>query len=124
MIGPNSHQGGGPQATLQDIVSVHGLHQQLLDQISNTVTSQNKQVSNTLTDLIQEQCKEIIKHMDTQLEYLRTQNNAILGWRLKQHHTAILKELKPFLTSMMEAIRVETITLDHASVQAQYENQH
>lgn len=82
--------------------------------------------------------------MDTQLEYLRTQVNATLGWKLKHHHTEILKELFPVLTPMTDAVThiqkeityckcsiqtlpaeiaaiVATITLGHASVQTQYE---
>lgn len=72
VTGPKSPQDGEPQATLQDTVTVPGLHQQLqevthaqihhrkelsgkMEQMSNTITTQIEQVSNTLSDLIQEQ---------------------------------------------------------------------
>lgn len=61
-------------------------------------------MNSILIDLIHEQCKEIIKHMDIQLEYLRTQVNATLGWRLKHHHAEILQELLPVLNPMTEAV--------------------
>lgn len=60
VTGPNSPQDGGPQAALQDTVTVHGLHQKLqevtqaqshnrkelsrkMEQMSNTITSQIEQ---------------------------------------------------------------------------------
>lgn len=51
--------------------------------------------------------------MDTQLEYLQTQVNATLGWRLKNHHGDLLKELQSLFTPMSDTVTPLQMKLSH-----------
>lgn len=83
-------------------------HQQELkenmEQSKREITAHTEHVIKALTDLFQEQQKEMVKRMDKQLEYLRTQFNATLGWRLQHHHTDLSKDLCSVLTPMSEVV--------------------
>lgn len=77
--------------------------QQQLQKMGKEITSHTEQVTKALTNTFQEQQKEVVRHVDKQLEYLKAQFNASLGWRLKHHHTELLKDLFSVLTPMSDA---------------------
>lgn len=72
--------------------------------MSKEITTHVEQVAKTLSNLFREQPKEVVKHVYEQLEYMETQFNASLGWRLKHHHAELLKDLYSVLTPMSEAM--------------------
>lgn len=103
-----TYPGDGIRQHLQEIVEEHRHHRQELKgnmaQMIKDITNHTKQETKALTDLFQEQQKEIIKHVDKRLEYLQSQFNASLGWRLKNYHTDLLKDLFSVLTPMSGAV--------------------
>lgn len=72
--------------------------------MTKEITTHTDQETKALTDLFYEQQKEVIKRMDKQFEYIQTQFNASLGWRLKNHHTDLLIDLYPGLTPISDAV--------------------
>lgn len=84
-----------------------------LQQMTKEITTHTEKVTKPLTDLFHEQQKQKVKDMDKQLEYVRTQFNASLGWRLKHHHTDLLKDLYSAVTPMSETITQLQEELSH-----------
>nr|XP_054598745.1 uncharacterized protein LOC129163840 [Nothobranchius furzeri] len=64
-------------------------------ELSKGITSQMEQLKERLTESFMEQQKQLVKHVDTRVEYLRTQLDASLGWRLKDQYTEITTKLIP-----------------------------
>lgn len=103
-----NNSGSRIQQQLQKMIEDQHHHRQELkdnmEQMTNKITTQNEQVNKALTGLFHEKQQEVVKHMDKQFEYLQTQLNASMSWRLNHYHTDLLKDLCSALTPMSVTI--------------------
>lgn len=86
---------------LEEILQQQRQHQDELKEIMEQMVGKiltNMETAHT------EQKKEIANHVNTQLEYFRTQFNAAVGWRIQNHHTDMLKEIHSVLTPLSDLL--------------------
>lgn len=75
-----------------------------MGKMKEEINNQTNQITQTLTSLFTMHQKEMVKYMDKHFEYMQTQFNAALSWRLKSHHEDLLKDLFPVFSPISEAI--------------------
>lgn len=60
--------------------------------------------SKDITKYYDEQVQQLKETMDKQFNYIRDQFSTTLTWRLKHHHTELLKEVKDVLSPMAQSV--------------------
>lgn len=65
---------------------------------------------------MQDRQQQLLRDVSKQLDYLRTQFEASLGWRLKQKHTVTLSNLGSVLTPITDVLKHLQEELPHCKI--------